>query len=154
MWYSSTEFSLGLWQVKGWKQHPWLIHGFTERFWGNLALHVGDNPISVLARRKRLSTALNISLNSWVVANQVHKSNVAVVTLSDRGRGGGSSPAQAIPDTDALITDQPNLMLVTFYADCVPLIFLHAQSRTIAMAHAGWRGTRAKIGAAVVDYFH
>ena len=42
---------------------------------------------------------------------------------------------------DALVTDEPGVTLVTYYADCTPLFFADTKRRVIALAHAGWRGT-------------
>ena len=61
----------------------------------NLGFHVGDNDSSVLVNRQRFSRALPIALESFVVGQQVHGADVAVVTNRDRGRacpGVGCSP--------------------------------------------------------------
>ena len=47
---------------------------------------------------------------------------------------------------DGLLTDEPGVTLVTYYADCVPLYFLDPVHRAIGLAHAGWRGTVAGMG--------
>jgi YfiH family protein len=46
---------------------------------------------------------------------------------------------------DAIVTNQPNLLLSIQTADCVPVLFLDEVRRVIAVAHAGWRGTVAGI---------
>ena len=48
-------------------------------------------------------------------------------------------------DIDGMITDEPGVVLATFYADCVPLYFVDPVHRAIGLSHSGWRGT-------VVDY--
>ena len=50
-------------------------------------------------------------------------------------------------DVDGLITDEPGLLLGTFYADCVPLYFVDPVHRAIGLSHSGWRGTVARMGA-------
>ena len=52
---------------------------------------------------------------------------------------------------DALVTDEPGVTLVTYYADCTPLFFADTKRRVIALAHAGWRGTAGRIGAQVIS---
>ena len=52
---------------------------------------------------------------------------------------------------DGLCTNEPGVTLVTYYADCVPLYFLDPVTRSVGLAHAGWRGTVAKIGAVMVE---
>ncbi len=54
-------------------------------------------------------------------------------------------------DIDGLLTDEPGLVLATFYADCVPLYFVDVKKRAIALAHSGWRGTVARMGRCVTD---
>ena len=70
------------------------------------------------------------------------------------GGGGAFSQDSALQDTDGLITDQTNVLLASFYADCVPLLFIEPQRKIIAMAHAGWRGTLGQIDANMVKQFH
>ena len=55
-------------------------------------------------------------------------------------------------DVDGMITDVPGLILATFYADCVPLYFVDPVHRAIGLAHSGWRGTVAGMGACMVRY--
>ncbi len=46
---------------------------------------------------------------------------------------------------DAVMTHLPNEPLVILYADCVPVFILDRKTPAIALVHAGWRGTAAKI---------
>ena len=48
------------------------------------------------------------------------------------------------------MTDVPQLVLTTFYADCVPLFFIDPVHRAIGLSHSGWRGTVSDIAAATV----
>ena len=52
---------------------------------------------------------------------------------------------------DGLITDEPGLVLSTFYADCVPLYVVDPVHRAIGMSHSGWRGTAARMGAVTLS---
>ena len=54
-------------------------------------------------------------------------------------------------NTDALITNQRDIALALNFADCVPIIFYDPIKKIIASAHAGWRGTVAKIGVKTVE---
>lgn len=54
-------------------------------------------------------------------------------------------------DVDGLLTDEPGIVLATFYADCVPLYFVDTKHRAIALAHSGWRGTVGRMGRCVVE---
>ena len=41
---------------------------------------------------------------------------------------------------------------MTFYADCVPLYFVDPVKKAIGLAHSGWRGTVAGMGACMVQF--
>ena len=47
---------------------------------------------------------------------------------------------------DGLITNEPNVVLATFYADCVPLYFVDPVHMAIGLSHSGWRGTVNRMG--------
>lgn len=153
MWNRVTEQGFVLWRVKAWEEYSWLVHGFTTRDWGNLALHTGDSQGVIIDNRKKLSNALGIELASWVTGSQVHGTNIQQISHLERGRGAFNQDS-ALQDTDGLITDQTNVLLASFYADCVPLLFIEPQRKIIAMAHAGWRGTLGQIDANMVKQFH
>lgn len=110
----------------------------------NMALHVCESVEQVLENRQRLAKSLNCGLDSFVCANQTHSANVHHVTLADKGRG-AKSTENAILNTDALFTYEPEILLCTFTADCVPVIFYHEQKGLIGVIHSGWQGTVKEI---------
>jgi len=75
--------------------------------------------------------------------------NVRNITAADCGRG--ITRDRGYTDVDGLITDEPNVVLCTQYADCVPLFFADPVRRVVATSHAGWRGTVGGIGAVTVE---
>jgi YfiH family protein len=46
---------------------------------------------------------------------------------------------------DALVTDQPGIMVAVHTADCVPVLLHDPVQRVVAAVHAGWRGAVAGI---------
>ena len=66
-----------------------------------------------------------------------------------RKPGRGNSPGDGA-GIDGLVTNEPGVPLYTSYADCVPLLFYDPEQKVIAMAHSGWRGTAARIGAKMI----
>ena len=51
---------------------------------------------------------------------------------------------------DGLVTNVPGLVLVTYYADCVPLFFADPVHRAVGLSHSGWRGTVSDIAGETV----
>ena len=105
----------------------------------NVGHTVGDDATHVEANHAALYAALGIAPAQVVCGRQVHGSRVAVVTAADGG--------QALPATDALVSDTPGLALLLRYADCVPVFFAAPRGGAVGLAHAGWRGTVARIAA-------
>lgn len=112
----------------------------------NLALHVGDESADVIANRKKFVQSLGFDISDIVTPNQVHGDKIFRVDENYRGCG-CTNYADSIPETDALITDTPNLPLMLCFADCVPIFFVDAENRAIGLAHGGWKGTLKKIAA-------
>lgn len=110
----------------------------------NMALHACENPSYIIRNRKTLAAFLNTELENFVCANQTHSANFHKVTLADKGRG-ATKIKTAIPDTDALYTYDPNLVLCSFTADCVPVIFYNKARGLIGVVHSGWQGTVKEI---------
>lgn len=110
----------------------------------NMALHVCQEKQDVLENRGRLAKFLNVSIHDFVCANQTHSANFHHVTQVDKGRGALDN-ADAIPETDALYTYEPDIVLCSFTADCVPVLFYNDKTGLIGAVHSGWQGTVKEI---------
>jgi YfiH family protein len=128
-------------------------HGISGRLGGvskepfsslNVALHTGDSDEDVIMNRKLFCQAIGIHPNHIVTAQQLHTDTIAVVTGESMGKG-AHYYNEAIPATDALITNIPGLPLMLFFADCVPVLIVDPVHNAIGAVHAGWRGTVEKI---------
>ncbi len=133
-------------------------HGFSTRLGGvstdrfasmNLSFTRGDDRDAVTENFRRFCAAIGTRAEDVVISAQTHTTNVYNVTAADRGRG--ITRDRGYTDIDGLITDEPNLVLCTQYADCVPLFFADPVRRVVATSHAGWRGTVGGIGRVTVD---
>ena len=133
-------------------------HAFSTRLGGvsdgayksmNLNFKRGDDPDNVTENYRIFCKAAGFDFDTLISSSQDHNTNVRVVTKADCGIG--ITRPHDMPSVDALVTNEPEVTLVTHYADCTPLFFADPEKRVIALAHAGWRGTVAKIGEAVVD---
>lgn len=119
-----------------------LAHGVFARLGGhsrppwqslNTGHTVGDDPQAVAANHRLICDALGTSVDDLVSPYQVHGSRVAVVGAGDRGL--------VIQGTDALITDEPRVLLMLRFADCTPVWLYDPVRHAVGLAHAGWRGT-------------
>jgi membrane dipeptidase len=115
----------------------------------NLGLTVGDDPALVLENRRRLAAAIGARPADFVFARQVHGTEVRIVGDADRGSGAFTAD-DAVPDTDALVTANPGVVLAILAADCVPIVLHDPVAGVLACVHAGWRGTVARVSAAAV----
>jgi polyphenol oxidase len=141
------------------KQSPGIVAGMTTRKGGvshfpfasfNQGQHVGDNPYDVLENRKKLSAALGFDFSDWTCSEQVHGNQVVIVDPTYRGAG-RNKHEEAIKGIDGLITKEQDLLLASFYADCVPLFFMVPDKHIIGVAHAGWKGTVANIAQNMIE---
>src|SRR5689334_1830560 len=98
----------------------------------NLSSHVGDDPKNVKENRRRFYEAIGVPSGAkFVYQNQVHSGNVNVVS-GDEG---------TVPESDALVTSEANVLLVVSIADCTPILLYDPVTKLLAAIHAGWRGT-------------
>ncbi len=136
-----------------------IVHGFSTRLGGvsndhlsamNLSFTRGDEPENVMENHRRFALALGYDEKRLVFSDQVHDVRFHKVTEEDCGKG--IVRESDIKGIDGLVTDKPSIPMITFYADCVPLMFYDPKNHVIAMAHSGWKGTVERIGAKMVAY--
>lgn len=127
-------------------------HGFSTKLGGvsighcatmNISTSRGDDPAAVEENKRRIANAIGVKPEHMVYTQQTHTTNVSIVTKEDRGR--------IIPETDGMITNDPEVCLVTFYADCVPLYFVDPVKKAIGLSHSGWRGTVNKMANVTIE---
>ena len=115
----------------------------------NLSYTRGDENEAVDENFRRIAKVLGCDVGDIVCSDQTHTVNLRVVSRKDGGKG--ILMPKDYTDVDGLLTDEPGLVLATFYADCVPLYFVDAKRKAIALAHSGWRGTVARMGKCVTE---
>lgn len=115
----------------------------------NLSYTRGDRKEAVDENYRRIAAVLGCSVEDIVCSDQTHTTNLKVVGRGDGGKG--ITRRRDYHDVDGLLTDEPGIVLATFYANCVPLYFVDTKHRAIALAHSGWRGTVARMGRCVVE---
>jgi polyphenol oxidase len=107
-----------------------------EHFFGTRS-----SPFSVTPGRPSLLQKTHKDRAATVILSvkQVHGTDVLVV--DQPVREGHSFEG----GWDALITDQPGVMVTVRTADCVPVLLHDPVQRVVAAVHAGWRGALAGI---------
>lgn len=123
------------------------LGGVSEGYLGamNLSFTRGDDPERVEENHRLFAAAVGYDRARLVLSDQVHKTRIVPVREEDAGAG------VVAREVDGLMTDVKNLPLMTFYADCVPLLFYDSKRQVIGMAHSGWRGTVARIGRVMLE---
>lgn len=133
-------------------------HCFTTRQGGvsegifeslNLSFTRGDKRESVEENFRRVAGAMGTEYENFVFTDQTHTTNVKRVGKADAGKG--LTKERGYSNIDGLITNEPGIVLSTFYADCVPLYFVDPVHRAIGLSHSGWRGTVGRMGKVTLD---
>lgn len=122
-------------------------HGFFTRIGGvspqpwvslNVATCVGDAREHVIENRNRILEIFGKRYDSVFDTWQIHSD---IVRCSENPR-----PVETPHEKgDAVITANPEVMLMMVFADCVPVFFYDTRKNVIAIAHAGWQGTAKHI---------
>lgn len=143
-------------------RQPWLLHAFSTRKGGasraptaglNLGFIETDKRANVETNRRRYFHALGAADSSLAELRQIHSSNIFQVVKEARGRveyrpSGFSLPetaGRALPQGDALMTNEPGILLSVRGADCLLVLLADTRRRAVAAVHAGWRGALAGI---------
>ncbi len=133
-------------------QVAFISHAFSTRLGGvskdaYTSLNLGRNPCfhkeEILENYRLFSDAIDIPVEHMVLSDQVHRDRIHIASASDCGKG--ILKNSDILETDGFITNETGVALVTFYADCTPVLIVDPVKRAIASVHSGWRGTRLKI---------
>lgn len=108
----------------------------------NLSPYVDDVPERWFSNLEILKNSLNIK--ELVFPFQSHGSEILIVD-NEFCQKETAFKNKALNRIDALITNSKELCIAVTTADCVPVMLYDAVGKVIAVAHAGWRGTSARI---------
>ena len=103
----------------------------------NLSSHVGDERANVEENRRRFYSAAGIETERMklVYQHQIHSTNINYVEGDEN----------IVSDSDALMTNNPNVVVAVSIADCTPVLIYDPKTHLTAAIHAGWRGTEQMI---------
>ena len=139
-------------RVEGWPALQGFIHGFSTRRGGcskppydslNLGISCGDDQGRVEQNRRHFFRTIGCLAAPLQTLKQIHSCEVILVRS-------GRVSADHTPHGDALVTDQKNLLLGIFTADCYPILLADPHQSVVAAVHAGWRGAAGGIVAHTV----
>jgi YfiH family protein len=118
----------------------------------NMGVSEAESRAKLRENHERLASAVGYPTDALIFSNQTHTDNIRI--MQDIDRGNGFTRPNEYHDTDGMMTDITGQALMTFYADCVPLLIVDPVHKAIANVHSGWRGTIKGIGAKAVRMMH
>ncbi len=118
----------------------------------NVGLYVADDPDNVRKNREIIANEIKVPLTQWVFPKITHSDHFYKVTSKDIGKG-AFNEANSIFDVDALYTDEPNIAIAIFHADCVPVLLYCPSKNLVGAIHAGWAGTIKQITSKLVHHW-
>jgi YfiH family protein len=125
-------------------------HGFLGRRGGvstgelaglNVGYGSGDDREAIGENRARAIAAV-LPGAELATVHQVHSPDVVTVERP--------WPQDGRPRADAMVTDQPKLLLGVLTADCAPVLLADVEAGVVGAAHAGWRGALAGVTDATI----
>jgi YfiH family protein len=125
------------------------VQGFTTRHEGvsrppynslNLGMNTQDQQANVEGNRSLLARAFGVNQEALVTPRQVHGSDILVINEPNDDYSHFLSV-----EGDAVITNQPHVIIGVCVADCAPILLCDPEKKVIAVVHAGWKGTAAKL---------
>jgi YfiH family protein len=125
---------------------PRAIAAFSTRIGGvseppfdglNLGVFTDDERDAVVKNRHRLAAALGFSAERVAIGRQVHGAEM-VTHGGPQTPSPFAEPGSPIPEVDGHVTADPDLALLVFVADCVPVAL--SGPGGVSMLHCGWRG--------------
>lgn len=138
-------------------EFPFCSAGITTREGGvseghfaslNLGLRTADTKENLEENVRRVCAAFDTAPENVISTKQEHTNRVLAVTAQEAGIG---ITRPRFPEgVDGLVTNQPDVLLMSYYADCVPILLCDPVKKAVGCVHSGWRGTVGKIGAEAV----
>lgn len=146
-------------EVPGWREKYGVVAGITMKPF-DLGLWTTDSVEAAMTRWREFRK-VEPGFSLFVLGNQVHGARVELhgsqAPYKRRPRKSQVKRAsqltvQAPPiewrifeGVDGHVADGVGTMLCVTVADCTPIYLLHPKTKTVALLHAGWRGTAAHI---------
>ncbi len=101
----------------------------------NLSYHTEDVRHNVEGNRSSLARSFDLQPHQLLTVNQVHGHDILVIDQANHDLSHFLSV-----ESDAIVTNQPGIMIGVLVADCYPVLLFDPQKRAVAVIHVGWRG--------------
>lgn len=114
----------------------------------NLGINTLDSQIDILKNYNYLCENLKLNFENLIMSNQIHGDKLELI----KEKYVNSDPVfnSIFKDTDGFFTDIPGVVIVTHYADCVPVYIVDTKKKIVGICHSGWKGTVKKISRKMV----
>lgn len=110
----------------------------------NINPFCGDNPEHVAQNLELLVRKLGIDTRRIIIPHQIHRVESRMIA-EDFFRLPAAVQATILEGVDCVMTQVPGVCVGVSTADCLPLLYHDPTHHAVAAAHAGWRGTAARI---------
>lgn len=128
-------------QFKRLLEFPEITHCYTLRSGNKLSFPLIHKDEQMLKQSyQKICNCLNLDTATIIKPHQIHADHVEVVDNIEELNG-----------VDGMITNKPNITLLTTSADCTSLLFYDPVKKVIGAVHSGWKGTLQAIGKKTVE---
>ena len=150
--YYAESDGVGIFLSRRLSDEPGVKHAFSTRKGGvssppfdrlNLGTSRNEPIENILENYKLLCRAFDFSYEKLALVRHEHGAKIIRIDRNDAGRGIYREPFDY---SDGLITNDPEVTLVTCHADCSAFFLYDRRNRAIGLAHAGWKGMFQRIG--------
>lgn len=107
---------------------------------------IGDIDVLFKDKERACENVLKIfgkKISTVVYAKQTHTNNVVDINED--------TEKYFYEEVDGFITKRKDVVLMTQYADCLPLFFYDRVNQVIGVSHSGWKGSFQEIGVKTLE---
>lgn len=124
-----------------------ICHAFTCK--GNGDFDFSEYSPNLIDNYKKICESLKVDYKNIIKPHQTHTDNI--VCIEEKTSDNIEIYPGYLENVDGLITNKPNIIFSTLYADCTPIYLYDTKEKVIAIIHSGWQGTVKKIGSKAVN---
>lgn len=144
----------GKWQEKGIKAYFTTKSGlgYGGRYDTlNLGINTADTQEQVIENYKKLCKAYGLDYEYLIMTNQIHGDSIQEVI--DVEKNNKPIFSHRYPNKDGFYTKISGPILVTHYADCVPVFIVDVKQKIVGVCHSGWKGTVKQISRKMIESY-